>query len=196
MKWANVLLKVAFFQKVRFVFQISVNLQNKKNPNYYPELKIWICCLLIMAGNLNFMFRIVIWNIYFWRFEKWIALSEKKPPLALSLSRSRSWQKCEPFALAIEKNKDQTVCYNFVYRAPLHSRATTANTHFAAKKQLRMHKKAFSAAAARRIWQQRRRAPGMIIIIEELRIFSHSWHLIGKLWLLTLYDTGVIHKWR
>ena len=106
------------------------------------------------------------------------------------------------FCTCYKNNKDQTVCYNFVYRAPLHSRATTANTHFAAKKQLRMHKKAFSAAAARRIWQrriwqqQRRRAPGMIIIIEELRIFSHSWHLIGKLWLLTLYDTGVIHKWR
>ena len=26
------------------------------------------------------MFRIVIWNIFFWRFEKYIALSGKKPP--------------------------------------------------------------------------------------------------------------------
>ena len=34
-----------------------------------------------MGGNLNFKFRIVIWNIFFWRFEKRIALSEKKPPL-------------------------------------------------------------------------------------------------------------------
>ena len=36
------------------------------------------------AWNLNFKFRIVFWNIFFleiWRFEKHIALSEKKPPL-------------------------------------------------------------------------------------------------------------------
>ena len=71
---------MAFFQKVRFVFQISKS--PKKNiPNYYPELEIWICCLLLLVGNLNFKFRIVFWNISFWRFEKWIALSEKKPPL-------------------------------------------------------------------------------------------------------------------
>jgi hypothetical protein len=41
-------------------------------------------CLLLLVGNLNFKFRIVIWNIVFldiWRFEKHIALSEKKPPL-------------------------------------------------------------------------------------------------------------------
>ena len=40
--------------------------------------------LLLLAGNLNFKFRIVFWNISFleiWRFEKRIALSEKKPPL-------------------------------------------------------------------------------------------------------------------
>ena len=37
--------------------------------------------ILLLAGNLNFKFRIVFWNIFFWRFEKHIALSEKKPSL-------------------------------------------------------------------------------------------------------------------
>ena len=61
------LLKVAFIQKVRFVFQISKT--PKKNiPNYYPELEIWICCLLLLAGNLNFKLRIAFRNIVFWRF--------------------------------------------------------------------------------------------------------------------------------
>ena len=54
-------LKVAFFQKV---------------------------LLLLWAGILIFKFRIVFWNIFFleiWRFEKQIALSEKKPPLAATI---------------------------------------------------------------------------------------------------------------
>ena len=34
-------------------------------PNYYLELEIWIYCLLLLAANLNFKFRIVIWNIFF-----------------------------------------------------------------------------------------------------------------------------------
>ena len=40
---------------------------------------------VFLAGNLNFKFRIFSWNIFFeiWRFEKRIALSEKKTPLAL-----------------------------------------------------------------------------------------------------------------
>ena len=65
----------------------SSNLQiSKKNiPNYYPELEIWICCLLLLAVNLNFMFKIVIWNIFFWRFEKHIALSEKKATFRITL---------------------------------------------------------------------------------------------------------------
>ena len=37
--------------------------------------------ILLLAGNLNFKFRIVFWNIFFWRFKKRIVLSEKKPPL-------------------------------------------------------------------------------------------------------------------
>ena len=36
---------------------------------------------VFLAGNLNFKFRIVFWNIFFWRFEKRITLSEKTPPL-------------------------------------------------------------------------------------------------------------------
>jgi hypothetical protein len=43
--------------------------------------------ILSMPGNLNFKFRIVFWNIFFleiWRFEKQIALSERKPPLIMS----------------------------------------------------------------------------------------------------------------
>ena len=39
---------------------------------------------VFLAGNLNFKFRIVFWNIFFleiWRFKKRIALSEKKLPL-------------------------------------------------------------------------------------------------------------------
>jgi hypothetical protein len=58
--------------------------KKKYIPNFYPELEIWICCLLLLARNLNFMFRIVIWNNFFleiWRFEEHITLSEKKPPL-------------------------------------------------------------------------------------------------------------------
>ena len=50
-------LNVVFLQ---FVFQIS-----KTNiPNHYPELEIWISCLLLWAGNSNFKFRIVIWSIF------------------------------------------------------------------------------------------------------------------------------------
>ena len=63
-KSLEILIKVAFFQKVWFGFQISKS-PKKYIPNYYPELEIWICCLLLLAGNLNFMFRIVIWNIFF-----------------------------------------------------------------------------------------------------------------------------------
>ena len=40
--------------------------------------------LPIWSGILNFKFRIVFWNIFFGRFEKRIAFSEKKTPLGLS----------------------------------------------------------------------------------------------------------------
>ena len=61
--WISGVLKVAFIQKVWF----------------------WICCLLLLVGNLHFKFRIVIWNVFFLRFEKHISLSEKKPPLGVKL---------------------------------------------------------------------------------------------------------------
>ena len=61
-------IKGGFFQKVQCIFKISIiNI-----PNHYLELKIWISCLLSWAGNSNFKFRIVIWNI---------TLSENKLPL-------------------------------------------------------------------------------------------------------------------
>ena len=34
-------------------------------PNHYPELEIWISCLLLWGRFSNFKFRIVIWNIHF-----------------------------------------------------------------------------------------------------------------------------------
>ena len=65
--------KGSFYSESTIFFQIF-----KYIPNYYPELEIWMCCLLLLAGNLNFKFRIVIWNNFFWRFEKHSAHSEKK----------------------------------------------------------------------------------------------------------------------
>ena len=63
-------LKVAFFQKVRCVFQISkspkkifqitiLDLKSKFSANF---------SILLLAGNLNFKFRIAFWNIFFGRF--------------------------------------------------------------------------------------------------------------------------------
>ena len=84
----DLLVKVAFIQRVWFVFQISKS-PKKYIPNYYPELEIWICCLLLLAGNLDLKFRIVIWNIFFWRYVKqplvktklgWILEIWLKPP--------------------------------------------------------------------------------------------------------------------
>ena len=47
---------------------------------------------VFLEGNLNFKLRIVFWNIFFWRFEKRISLSEKKAPLALvHTSRTQGW---------------------------------------------------------------------------------------------------------
>ena len=50
------------------VFQITI----------YPEQKIWIHCLLLWKGNLNFLLRIVICNIFL----SHIKLSDKKLPLS------------------------------------------------------------------------------------------------------------------
>ena len=76
--------KVASFQKVRFVFQISKS-PKKIIPHHYPELEIWISCLLLWAGISNFKFMIVIWNIFFGDLEIWKTNHTfwKKPPLVV-----------------------------------------------------------------------------------------------------------------
>ena len=74
-------LKVAFFQKVRFVF-LNLQISKKIFQKAILSLKFKFLTnntLLLLAGNLNFKLRIAFWNIFFWRFEKRIALSEKKP---------------------------------------------------------------------------------------------------------------------
>ena len=80
--------KVAFFRKCDSFFKSkSPNLQNKTFQKTYPELEIWICCLLLLMGNLNFKVRIVFWKIFILeigRFENHIALYEKKPPFGHS----------------------------------------------------------------------------------------------------------------
>ena len=59
---------MAFFQIVRFIFQISKS--SKENiPTFYPELEIWNIFLLEI-----------------WRPKKRIALSKKKPPLVACTS--------------------------------------------------------------------------------------------------------------
>ena len=81
LKLGSIVLKLSkggFFPESAIPF---LNLQNKNIPNYYPDLEIWICYLLLLVGNLNFKFKIVIWNIFFLRFEKHIALSEEMKPL-------------------------------------------------------------------------------------------------------------------
>jgi hypothetical protein len=77
---------VAFFQKVRFVFQIS---KKKCIPKNYLEIVISISRLLqytVIGGKFKFKFQVQdsFWEYFFWRFEKHIALSEKKPPLVLT----------------------------------------------------------------------------------------------------------------
>ena len=77
--WQGARLKGGFSSESAICFS---NL--KKNiPNRYPELEIWISCLLLWAGISNFKFRIVIWSNLFWRFEQPISLSEKKPFLVI-----------------------------------------------------------------------------------------------------------------
>ena len=64
-------LKVAFFQKVRFVFQISKS-QKKYSKKTILSLKFKFPAnnsKVFWAGNLNFKFRIVFWNIFFGDFE-------------------------------------------------------------------------------------------------------------------------------
>ena len=63
-----------YFHKGGFFSESAIRFSklqtSKKNiPKSYPELEIWICCLLLLAGNLNFKLRIAFWNISFWDFE-------------------------------------------------------------------------------------------------------------------------------
>ena len=76
------LAKGGFFQKVRFVF---LNLQKTilSLKFKFPTINT----LLLLAGNIDFKFMMVFWNIFFlkiWRFEKQITLSERETPLELS----------------------------------------------------------------------------------------------------------------
>ena len=49
----NASTKGGFFSESAIRFFKSPNLQKKYIPNNYPELEIWICCLLLLAGNLR-----------------------------------------------------------------------------------------------------------------------------------------------
>ena len=53
--------KVGFFRKWDLFFKLP-NLPKKYSKKNYPELEIWISCLLIWAGISNFKLRIVFWN--------------------------------------------------------------------------------------------------------------------------------------
>ena len=75
------LLKVAFFQKVRFVFQISQS-PKKIIPKNYPELEIWIPKLFNeMGGNFKFQARDSFLEIFFWEIWKTNLTFWKKAPL-------------------------------------------------------------------------------------------------------------------
>ena len=92
----NPFLKGGFFSEKAICFSNLLISKIKDIQKNYPELEIWICCLLLLAGNLNFKFRIVFWNIFIFeigRFEKHIALSEKKPPLKMSSLKLKLWTK-------------------------------------------------------------------------------------------------------
>ena len=72
--------KGGFFSERADSFFKSPNLQKKIFQKTILDLKFKIPALnsiLLWAGILNFKFRIVFWIIFFWRFEKRIALSEK-----------------------------------------------------------------------------------------------------------------------
>ena len=78
--WSCKAIKVAFFSNMYFK---SPNLKKKIFQKTILSLKFKFPAnysVLLLAGNLNFKFRIVFGNIFFWeilRFEKHIALSEK-----------------------------------------------------------------------------------------------------------------------
>ena len=74
---------MAYFQKVRFVFQISKS-PEKNIPKNYPELEILNFPPKTLCGKFKFHAQDSLLEYFFleiWRFEKRITLSEKKPPL-------------------------------------------------------------------------------------------------------------------
>ena len=83
-------LKVAFFQKVQFVF-LDLQISKKKNiPKNYLELKIQNSRPYhntVFGGNSKFQVQDSFLEYFFfkiWRSKKRISLSEKKPPLVIS----------------------------------------------------------------------------------------------------------------
>ena len=62
--------KGGFFSESAIRF-LHLQISKKNIPKSYPELEIWICCLLLLVGNLNFKFRIVFLNIFFGDVEIW-----------------------------------------------------------------------------------------------------------------------------
>ena len=81
--------KGVFFSVSVIRFFKSPNFQKERFQKTILDLKFKFPSsntLLLLAGNLNFKFRIVFLEYFFleiWRFEKHIALSEKKPPLQI-----------------------------------------------------------------------------------------------------------------
>ena len=78
------MIKVAFFQKVWFVFQISKSPKKKYSKTTILNLKFKFPAqntLLLLAGNLNFKLRIVFWNIFFGDLKNKLHFLKKKTPL-------------------------------------------------------------------------------------------------------------------
>ena len=94
----TVCLKVALSQKILDNFSIA----NINIPNYYPEQKIWISCLLFEAENLNFL----TWNsdleYLCWQWKNYPVSSDLKLPLINFQGRNPSnfwlafWEKRWP----------------------------------------------------------------------------------------------------
>ena len=99
------LLKVAFFQKLQWIFFRSPNLKKKysKKLSWAWNLNILPITVKCEWRDLDFKLKVVFWNIFFeiWRSEKRIALSEKKPPLD-------NLRKCEYESLPVNLIADIT----------------------------------------------------------------------------------------
>ena len=89
---------MAFFQKVWFFF-FDLQISKKNIPKNYPELEISISRqkrFTVIGGKSKFQAQDSFLEYYFlkiWRFEKQIALSEKKPPLSTRHKRL-GWKFC------------------------------------------------------------------------------------------------------